>query len=265
MVQIWIDDRSVEAPAGTSVLTAAKTLGLDIPALCHRDGEKPNTSCLCCLVRIDGASSLVSACSTTVREGMRVESETAEIRDIRRTALELLLADHAGDCHAPCHHTCPARMDIPNMLRHVADGDYQAAIAVVKEDIALPAVLGRVCPEVCEHACRRGQYDSPAAICRIKQFVADQDLATNAPYEPPREPDTGKRVAVVGSGPAGLTAVYHLTRHGHRCTLIEQHDQLGGRLRQEFSPAELPVEVLESEIDAVLSRQTARVPNLCVG
>ena len=146
MVQIWIDDRSVEAPDGTSVLTAAKTLGLDIPALCHRDGEKPNTSCLCCLVRIDDANALVPACSTTVREGMRVASETAEIRDIRRTALELLLADHAGDCHAPCHHTCPARMDIPNMLRYVADGDYQAAIAVVKEDIALPAVLGRVCP-----------------------------------------------------------------------------------------------------------------------
>ena len=265
MVRIWIDDQIVETSAGTSVLTAARSAGVDIPALCHREGSKPNSSCLCCLVRVDGASNLVPACATTVRDGMRVVSEAPEVRENRRTALELLLADHAGDCHAPCHHTCPARMDIPNMLRHVADGDYRAAIAVVKEDIALPAVLGRVCPEVCEHACRRGKYDSPAAICRIKQFVADQDLATESPYQPPSATYTGKRVAVVGGGPAGLTAVYHLTRRGHQCTLIEQRQLLGGRLRDDFSKDELPTDVLEREIEVVLSRRTVKVMGIQAG
>jgi NADPH-dependent glutamate synthase beta subunit-like oxidoreductase len=105
---------------------------------------------------------------------------------------------------------------------------------------------------------------SPAAICRIKQFVADQDLATDLPYQPPCEPGTGKRVAVAGSGPAGLTAAYHLTRHWHRCTLIEQHDRLGGRLCREFTTDELPVEILEREIEIVLSHQTTRMQNLCV-
>jgi ferredoxin len=189
---------------------------------------------------------------------MRVESESAEIRALRRTGIELLLADHAGDCHAPCEHTCPARMDIPDMLRHVAAGDYDAAIEIVKREIALPAILGRVCPQICERACRRGQHDSPAAICRIKQLVADRDLNSQAPHRPACAPPTGKRVAIVGGGPTGLTAAYHLARHGHRCTLIEQHHQLGGRLRREFSPDVLPEEVLEREADAALAIGTEK-------
>jgi hypothetical protein len=144
-------------------------------------------------------------------------------------------------------------MDVPNMLRHVAEGNYRAALETVKRDIALPAILGRVCPEVCEAACRRGQHDSPAAICKIKQFVADHDLGSQSPYRPAPVPASGKRVAIVGGGSTGLTAVYHLSQHGHSCTLIEQHEQLGGRLRQEFSPAELPRDVLQQEAEVALA------------
>ncbi len=234
------------------MLDAARKLGVDVPAMCCLAGHAPNTSCMCCLVRVAGAAGFVPSCATKVREGMRVESETREVHALRKTGIELLLADHAGDCHAPCQNTCPAKMNIPNMLRQVADGDYAAAVATVKRDIALPAILGRVCPEVCEQACRRGQHDSPAAICKIKRFVADHDLESPQPFKPAVAPDSGKRVAVVGAGPTGLTAAYHLRQYGHACVLIDTADEPGGRLRSEFSD-HLPAQVLQSETNAVLS------------
>ncbi|MGI9429840.1 MAG: FAD-dependent oxidoreductase [Bythopirellula sp.] len=253
MVRIRIDNTAVEVDAGESILSAARQLGIDIPAMCCLEGQPANNSCMCCLVRVDNAAGVVPACATPVREGMQVESESDAIRELRRTGIELLLADHAGDCHAPCENTCPAHMDVPNMLRHVAKGDYRAALETVKRDIALPAILDRVCPEVCEAACRRGQHDSPAAICKIKQFVADHDLASQSPFRPPRAPATGKRVAIVGGGSTGLTATYHLSQQGHHCILIEQNAQLGGRLSEEFSPAELPRDVLQNEAETALA------------
>lgn len=252
MVHLSIDNLNVEVSDGATVLQAARKLGIDVPAMCCLADHAPNVSCMCCLVRIDDAAGFVPSCATKVREGMRVESETREVHSLRKTGIELLLADHAGDCHAPCQNTCPAKMDIPNMLRQVADGDYAAALATVKREIALPAILGRVCPEVCEQACRRGQHDSPAAICKIKRFVADQDLQSPAPFKPATLPDSGKRVAVVGAGPTGLTAAYHLRQCGHACVLFDAADEPGGRLRSEFAN-ELPTQVLQSETNAVLS------------
>ena len=251
-VQLWIDNLPVEVDEDATILDAARRLGIDLPAMCFLDGHPANTSCMCCLVRVEGRPGFVPSCATKAQNGMRVESETTAVHNLRRTGIELLLADHAGDCHAPCQNTCPAKMDIPNMLRQVTDGEYEAALATVKRDIALPAILGRVCPEVCEQACRRGQHDSPAAICKIKRFVADRDLESATPYSPPLAPDSGKRVAVVGSGPTGLTSVYHLRQFGHRCTLIDSLDTPGGRLTHEF-PDELPAEVLAAESNTVLA------------
>jgi hypothetical protein len=253
MARLWIDGVEVDSPATASVLDAARSIGIDIPALCKHADFPPNTACMCCLVRVDDASAPVPSCATLVHEGMHVESETSAVRELRRTGLELLLGDHAGDCRAPCENACPARMDIPNMLRHVTAGDYRAAIAVVKQEIALPAILGRVCPEVCENACRRGLHDSPAAICRIKRFVADRDYESPNPYQPPKATPTGRRVAIVGGGPTGLTAAFHLALAGHECQLLEQESHLGGRLRSEFSTDELPSTVLEQEAAAVLA------------
>ncbi len=264
MVRLWIDNTSVEVQEGQTLLDAARLLGIDIPAMCLGDGQAPHTSCMCCLVRVDGAAGVVPSCATVAREGMRVESETEALAELRRTGIELLLADHAGDCHAPCENTCPARMDVPDMLKHVAEGDYRAAIETVKRDIALPAILGRVCPEVCENACRRGQHDSPAAICKIKRYVADHDLASDAPYRPPVAAATGKRVAIIGGGPTGLTATYHLSQRGHHCTVIERQEQLGGRLRDEFAQ-ELPPDVLRNEAEAALALGSDRRLGATVG
>jgi ferredoxin len=251
MPTITIDNTSVTIPQGATILDAARTIGLDIPALCHRDGCTPNTSCLCCVVRVNGAKRLAPSCATVAGDGMVVESETSEIHAARKMALELLLADHAGDCKAPCQTTCPARMDIPTMIEQIHAGRMREAIITIKNHIALPAALGRICPELCEKGCRRGQVDSSVSICRLKRYAADVDLASDAPYLPECRPDSSKRVAIVGSGPAGLAAAWYLRQLGHAAVLFDQYDQPGGNLRTMIDRAKLPEDVLDAEIELI--------------
>jgi len=253
MAKLSIDNRAVTVPEGATLLEAARRLGIDVPTLCHRDGVPPQTSCLVCMVKLVESGRLVPACATAAEEGMRVESETDEVHHVRRTALELLLSDHLGDCLAPCDLACPANMDIPTMLRQIAAGKLREAIATVKRDIALPAVLGRICPAPCEKACRRRSIDAAVAICGLKRLVADVDLASELPYMPPCEPPSGKRVAVVGAGPTGLAAGYYLTQQGHACTIFEQSPRPGGRLLSETTDEQLPRDVLTAEIDTIVA------------
>jgi len=251
MPRLRIDNREVEVPEGATILDAARALAVDIPTLCFLKGLEPATSCMICVVRVREPDRLVPACATRAEHGMRVENETEEIRALRRAGLELLLSDHLGDCSAPCNCTCPADMNIPLMLGQVHAGDMRAAIATVKKDIALPAILGRVCPDLCERTCRRSQIDDPVSVCLVKRRVADEDLARETPYLPPCQPATGRRVAIVGAGPAGITAAYHLLQAGHACTIYDQAEKPGGKLRREFSEAVLPRQVLDAEIGIV--------------
>jgi glutamate synthase (NADPH) small chain len=194
-----------------------------------------------------------------------VESETDEVREARRTALELLLSDHVGDCLAPCQFACPAHMDIPLMLRQITGRELRDAIATVKDAIPLPAILGRACPAPCEKGCRRGAADGAVAVCRLKRFVADADLASGDPYRPERAPPTGRRVAVVGAGPTGLSAAYHLFRLGHAVTLFDDQPQPGGRLWRETTAEELPRDVLEAEAGLIVGLGLDYLPATRVG
>jgi ferredoxin len=252
MPRLTIDNREVEVPPGVTILKAAEKLGIQIPTLCYLPGCPPSTSCLVCTVKVLGNGRLVPSCGTLAVDGMVVESETEEIHQVRRSALELLLSDHLGDCLAPCQFGCPAQMDIPRMLRQIAKGDFGGAIVTVKHDIALPAVLGRICPAPCEKACRRTPADGPVAICRLKRFVADADLASEHRYLPECQPASGRRVAIIGAGPAGWSAAYYLLGRGHTCTICDENPQPGGRLRAETSEDELPRDVLEADLQAVI-------------
>ncbi len=252
MVKVTIDNREVDVPEGSNIIDAAAKLGVEIHTLCYLKGYEASNSCQVCTVKDSRTGRLISACGTTVVEGMEIDNETEEINDVRRTALELLLSEHVGDCRAPCDFACPAHMDIPLMLQQISDETLRDAITTVKEDIALPAVLGRVCPKPCEKGCRRKGADSPVAICDLKRYVADVDLATADPHLPPCKPESGKRVAVVGAGPSGLAGVYYLRRAGHACTLIEKNAALGGRLRTEESEEELPRDVLDAEVAQIV-------------
>jgi ferredoxin len=261
---VTIDGRAIEVPEGTTVLEAAEALGIEIPTLCCLKGWEPSTSCLVCLVKVRGSKRLVPSCATKVVEGMEIESETAEVHQMRKTALELLLSDHVGDCLAPCHFFCPAHMDIPMMLRQIGAGDLREAIVTIKREIALPAVLGRVCPKPCEKGCRRHAADGAVAVCELKRYAADADLASTDPYTPTPAPPTGKRVAIVGAGPTGLSAAYYLRRDGHEVVLLDEHPQPGGRLRYQVREDELPRVVLDAEIVQVLRLGIEWRPNTTI-
>ena len=189
MPTITIDDRSVQVPAGSTVLDAARKLGIDIPTLCFLDGFRASTSCQVCLVKMLDSNRYAPSCGTQVIDGMRVASETPEVHRVRRTALELIFSDHVGDCLAPCFFACPAHMDVPHMLRQIGEEDLHGAMATIKEDIALPAVLGRVCPKPCEKGCRRSDADGPVEVCDLKRYVADRDLASR--HQHPRHQRQG--------------------------------------------------------------------------
>lgn len=262
MVEVWIDNLKVDVPAGATVLEAARKLGIVIPTLCHLEGCKASTSCFVCVVKVEGQDHLSPSCATVVRDGMHVCSETAEVHAARKAALELLMGDHLGDCRGPCHTGCPAGMNIPRMIRQIAAGDMAGAIETVKADIPLGAVLGRICPAPCEKVCRRKFHDAAVSVRLLKRFVADWDLAQPQPYLPPRRPPTGKRVAVVGAGPAGLSAAYYLLCDGHAVSVLDEHEHVGGMLRYGLMAAEggqdrLPPAVLEAET-AVIARMGAK-------
>ena len=249
MIKLKINNKQIEVEEGTSVLKAAKLTGEKIPALCYNEELGHFTSCMLCLVKDTGNGKLLPSCSVTATEGMSIITYDEEIREARQTALELLLSEHIGDCEAPCQITCPAHMNIPQMNRLIAAGHFYDALVEVKKDIALPAVLGRICPAPCEGACHRRTVDSPVSICILKRYVGDENDVH--PFTP--LPDTGKKVAVIGAGPAGLAAAYYLQLNGIQATLFDKNLLAGGMIRSEISPDILPAEVLDKEIESIFS------------
>ena len=248
MPRLTIDNREVDVDKEATILDAAGKLGIEIPTMCFLKGYRASTSCMVCVVKVNGLNKLVPACGTIVEDGMRVESNSEEVREARRAALELLLSDHLGDCEGPCEVTCPARMNIPLMIRQIAAGKLRDAIVTVKKDIALPAVLGRICPRPCERVCRRAVFDEAVSICLLKRYVADLDLQSADPYLPVCKQRQDKRVAIVGAGPAGLSAAYYLLQKGYGCKIFDEHEKPGGMLRHGVSRDKLPIHVLDNEI-----------------
>jgi homotetrameric NADPH-dependent glutamate synthase len=164
--------------------------------------------------------------------------------------IEHLFTD--DECTAPCQRTCPAGIDIPAYISSIREGDYRGAIAVIKETNPLPLTCGRVCPHPCEDMCRLGKATDPVNINHLKRFVADYEMHSGEHITPYKAPETGKKVAIVGGGPAGLTCAYYLARFGHSPTIFEAMPKLGGMLRYGIPTYRLPKEVLDWEIRGIL-------------
>ena len=241
----------MDAAAGRTLLDVARELGIEIPTLCDLPGREPYMSCMVCVVRDGVAGAFLPACSARVRDGMVIVTDSPEVIEARRVALELLLSDHPADCEGPCRRFCPAGMDIPRMIRQIAAGDFAAALRTVKRDIPLPAVLGRICPAPCERGCRRREADAAVSICLLKRFVADADLSRAAPFRPMTAPPTGRSVFIAGAGPAGLSAAYYLAVRGHRCVVADPQPEPGGALRTHLSAERLPPEIVAAEVRAL--------------
>jgi ferredoxin len=250
-VKLIIDNQNITVPADSSVLEAAWKINAKIPTLCYLNGYERFTSCMICVVYEANTDRLIPACSAIVSEGMRITTDNDLVREARKDALDFLLSEHIGDCDAPCQRACPAHMNIPLMIRQIADGKLEGAIQTIKKDIALPAVLGRICSAPCEKGCHRKSYDLPISICLLKRYAADVDLAQTTPYFPILPKGSGKKVAVIGAGPTGLSAAYYTLLFGHACDVYDNNPLPGGKLRYGISDDLLPKSVLDQEIDLI--------------
>ncbi len=151
---------------------------------------------------------------------------------------------------APCTQTCPAGTNVQGYVALVKNGRYQEAVKLIMEKLPFPGTLGRVCPAPCEKACRRAEVDTSLAIRELKRFAADQVDFSELPL--PEIEDRSEKIAVVGSGPAGLTVAYYLRLKGYQVTIFEALDQLGGMLRVGIPDYRLPSDILDNEIDYII-------------
>ena len=156
-----------------------------------------------------------------------------------------------ADNIVPCRATCPAHIDIPRYLRYIKNGEFDKATAVIREKVPFPETLGSICTHACEGECKRNELGKPVSICRLKRAAAVND--TGAWKERSVHlPSTGKKAAVIGAGPAGLTAAYYLAKKGHQVTVFEKNEKAGGQCRYGIPSYRLPDELLDREIDTIL-------------
>jgi NADPH-dependent glutamate synthase beta subunit-like oxidoreductase len=171
-----------------------------------------------------------------------------------RTMSERLLEFNQEDAAlAPCRQTCPAEINIPQYIAQIKAGDYEGAVHTIRERNPLLLSCGRVCPHPCEDYCRRGIEDEPVSINQLKRFAADFEMNSGKRYPILCAPDTGRKVAVIGGGPAGLSCAYFLRRLGHSVTIFDMMPKLGGMIRYGIPEYRLPQKVLEWEIEGILN------------
>lgn len=245
---IKINHKTITIPEGKTILQIAEKEGIRIPTMCYSQGYHNHPSCMICMVKDAISGKLLPACATRATDGMEIFTDDEEVREVRKEALELLMSDHVGDCEAPCRNACPAFMDIPRMNRLIAAGRFAEALHVVKEEIALPLILGYICPAPCEKVCRRRQADEAVSICQLKKFTANHDYQSHHTWFPEKEKPSGKTVAVIGSGPAGLACAFHLTKAGHKAVIFEKEPRAGGQLRS-IPESQLPHAAFQTELD----------------
>ena len=250
MLNLTINGKNITVEEGTTILQAAKDNGIYIPTLCYDDAVKVYGACGLCVVEAEGIPKLLRSCSAKCSEGMVVNTESKRVVQSRKIAMELLMSAHDGDCVAPCQLNCPARTDCQGYVGLIANGEYEAALKLIKNKVSLPASIGRVCPHPCETACRRGKVDEAINIAQLKAFAADMDLNSDS-YLPEKDAPTGKKIAIIGGGPAGLTAAYRLAISGHEVTVYDMMEKMGGMLRYGIPQYRLPKEVLDKEITII--------------
>jgi formate dehydrogenase major subunit len=252
-INVILNGKPVIGFEGESILELATRYGYEIPTLCHDPRLEPFSSCFVCVVYVDKMRGMQPSCSTKITEGMSIETETDEVKKARKSALDLLLSNHYADCVAPCKLTCPAGVDVQGYISLIEKGLYSEAIGLIKQTNPLPAICGRVCVRPCEVACRRNLLDEQTGvgIDYLKRFAADQDLASAEHYKPIVAPSTGKKVAIIGGGPGGLSAAYFLQQKGHQCDIYEAAPAVGGWLRYGIPEYRLPNNLIEREVSTI--------------
>ena len=269
-IKLIINGKECVGQKGQTILEIANANGIFIPTLCHLAKVKNYGACGVCVVEGEGLPKLMRACSTVAADGWKINTESKRVVQARKVALELLMSDHDGDCKGPCHLGCPAHTDVQGYVKQIALGNDREAVRIIKDKIPLPASVGRVCPHPCENDCRRALVEQPLSIAYLKAFAADNDMKSGNPFTPAVAASTGKRVAIVGGGPAGLTAAYQLAVKGHGVTVYDMMPEMGGMLRYGIPEYRLPKAVLAAEVEAIaklgveLKKTFSIDPNVCI-
>lgn len=371
-IHLYIDGHKIEAGEGQNLLQAALDAGIYIPHLCYHPDLTPQGGCKLCTVEIEGREGVVQSCETTVEEGMVVRTKTEKVKQLRKVALELMLASHPKDCTScdkylncelqalmqymgvvhsrlreidkentriavsdqliqkemfrciqcgrciracqelrgvgalqynkkdgetyvstrddvplsetdcrfcgacvevcptgaiqdvkgifskdsprnmaliPCKDKCPAHTDIPMYVRLVEQGEYSDAVCVFREKLTFPHSLGYVCTHACESGCKRGHLNEAVSIRELKKFAVEHDKEESWKKRSVQCPPTEKKVAVIGGGPAGMTAAFYLSKKGHEVTVYERQPLAGGMLSYGIPKYRLPQEVVNREVD----------------
>ncbi len=257
-IRIEVDGKVVEGFEGQTILEVCRDNGIEIPTLCYEPKLPGFGACRMCVVDVEGSEYPPISCSQQAEAEMVVKTQTEEVRRLRATNLELIFSDHNAYCLPPCQNKCPSHIDIPGFLKANAEANFRESTRIFKRTIPFPSVLGRVCPAPCEEHCRRDEVDEAIAIRDTHRYAGDQVLKSmlDEGIDPPIpfevQPKTGRRAAVIGSGPAGMAAAYYLLIAGHDVTVFERDPAPGGMLRYGIPQYRLPkVEVLEAEYESV--------------
>jgi len=244
-IEFFLDGKAVVAQAGQTIMDVAKANGINIPGLCGEKRISKTTSCFVCVVKDKKTGKFLPSCSAMPTAGQDIDVTGADVLEMRRTALNLLLSEHNGDCEAPCTVACPAHAAVEEYVRAAANGDFKGALAIIKERIPMPITVGRVCPRFCEKQCRRNVNGEPVAINEFKRLAADVCYDS---YMEDLPELTGRKVAVIGGGPAGLAAAYYLRLKGIQTVIFEQMPKAGGMTRYGIPEYRLPKNLLDKEI-----------------
>lgn len=251
-VNIKINSKQYSVESDQTVLQVCRKHGIDIPTLCYNEQLAPYGSCFLCTVELKGSRRKFNlSCATQVMDGMEIITDSEDLWNQRKTALELLLSNHYADCIGPCKNTCPSNVDVQGYIAAIAEGDYRKAIEIIKNDNPFPSVCGRVCTRPCEDECRRNLVDSTVAIDFLKRYAADKDLTAQYSFSPEMNEKTGKSIAVVGAGPSGLSAAYYLAIKGHTVEVFEQYEAAGGMMRYGIPEYRQPNDVLDAEVKKI--------------
>jgi len=191
---IRIDNKEVEVRADETLFQIARRLGKNIPSMCFVEGAKHHSSCMVCMVKNEESGQMIPSCSTYPVEGMQIDTESEEVKEMRRLALELLLSDHRADCEAPCSMVCPQHLDVEKMLYYWDEHRYDEARHLVASVLDLEHLACDDCKRPCEKACRRGTIDKHVEIVEIIHQLAASGIKNESLTPDPSPKGEGSRM-----------------------------------------------------------------------